>query len=119
MTLPGLLLVTKNPSFLLAEMTLRAAATNPPTRLLLAAEMVTPAKALPRASLPEESVPIRLPWTRFWPGLMFLRKTPDCPLPEMRFPTPAMTPPMVLLTAPSTVTPSATRSEEHTPELQP
>ena len=47
----------------LAEITLRAAVTVPPTKLLLPPAIVTPEKVFPSASQPVALTPMKLPWS--------------------------------------------------------
>ena len=56
---------TYTPYFALAEITLPAADMVPPMVFPGALSIVTPSKLLPTAVLPDASVPIRFPWTRF------------------------------------------------------
>ena len=94
----GLLSIT-TPYLPLPEMMFRAAAVVPPTVLSGALESTTPSPTLPTAWVPETSVPMKLPCTRFPDAPPFGPKmtTPNAPLPEMRLPAPAAVPPIVLL----------------------
>ena len=83
------------------EMTFRAAAVVPPIVLVFPLIWM-PNHLFDTAVVPAAFVPTRLPWTVM---LLPMRKMPRSALPEIRLPSPAFTPPIVLLDA-MTLTPS-------------
>jgi len=60
--------------------------------------MLTPLESLPREEVPDEVVPIQLPTTRF-PLALPKMAMPVSLLPEIRFRSEALVPPMVLFVA--------------------
>ena len=85
----------RTPLEALAEMTLPASGVVPPTVLPAAATMAIPTPVFASPPMPLSSVPIRLAWTTLPVAPMPLISRPDpapsgVPLPEIRFPAPAV-----------------------------